>query len=84
MLNFNSKILTLLAIGFLIYFGYLQKKQNEPLNPNMRRDFEESMGLDRSKNATYKIEVPKNKKYENYNLLEKFIYDFSQHKKKEW
>ncbi|MDJ1407410.1 MAG: hypothetical protein MRQ13_03370 [Candidatus Midichloria sp.] len=55
-----------------------------PSNPNIQRDFEEAMGLNKSKNAMYKIEVPKNKKYEDYNPLEKFIYNFSKSKRKEW
>ncbi|MDJ1288214.1 MAG: hypothetical protein MRQ08_03075 [Candidatus Midichloria mitochondrii] len=68
----------------MIYLGYLQRKESMPSNPNMQRDFEEAMGLNKSKNAMYKIEVPKNKKYEDYNPLERLIYNFSKSERKEW
>ncbi|MDJ1305338.1 MAG: hypothetical protein MRQ09_03775 [Candidatus Midichloria sp.] len=84
MITFNSKILTIAAIGLMIYLGYLQRKESMPSNPNMQRDFEEAMGLNKSKNAMYKIEVPKNKKYEDYNPLERLIYNFSKSERKEW
>lgn len=48
LITFNSKILTIAAIGLMIYLGYLQRKESMPSNPNMQRDFEEAMGLNKS------------------------------------
>lgn len=84
LITFNSKIITIAAIGLIVYLGYLHKKEHLPSNPNMQRDFEEELGLNKAKNAMYKIEVPKNKQYKDYNLLEKLIYNFSQNEIKKW
>ena len=84
MLTFNSRIITIAAIGLIIYLGYLHKKEHTPSNPNMQRDFEEEFGINKAKNAKYRIEVPKDKQYKDYNPLEKLIYNFSKHEMKGW
>lgn len=77
MITFNSKFVTIAALGFIAYCVYLKQKDALPTNSAMRKAFNEATGVNNAKNAMYKIQVPKNKKYENYNPIEKFIYNFS-------
>ena len=76
LITFNSKITNILAILLMIYLIYSQDDQSPNIDPAFRADLK---GLDSksSAHAMYKIVVPEDKKYDDYNPLEKLIYYFS-------
>ena len=75
MITYKSKVITYLAwalIGYLIFQKYTEYKSKPKLSidneiPNRKFDDTKTM---------YTIKIDENKKYEQFNIIEKFVYKF--------
>ena len=77
MITFHSRTTTILAIFLIIYLFYSKYKNSVHIDPAFKSDLQEISDRKSAENALYKIKVPQDKKYSDYNPLEKFIYFFS-------
>ena len=75
MITYDSKIVTYLALiflGYLLFQKYTEHK-NKPAYIKQTSAFE---ALTNSRDTKYTLKIDEDKKYKDYNLLEKGIYYF--------
>ena len=77
LITFNSKITSIIAILLTMYLIYNQRNDSAEIDPAFKSDAKELLDKQNAKNAMYSIVIPEDKKYDDYNPLEKFIYYFS-------
>lgn len=77
MIKFDSKIANLVAVLFLVYLFYnAYQTKKAMIRHTATRDYQKVLNNGRSQTTSsqYILTVPENKKYEDYNILEKILY----------
>lgn len=78
MITFNSRIVTIAAILLLLYIVYTQHKKSEVYHDSpTKAAFEDKTAKLRSK---YTIKIDPKKHYDEFNIVEKLIYNFAKDK----
>lgn len=67
-MDFNSKYFNILVVLILIYIAYIHFKKNQIF-------FTDNNNAYCGEDALIKIEIDPGKKYEDYNFIEKFLYN---------